>query len=172
MTTTTQPTEPKAKPKTPETETGSHEGPAYKKGIEAVRLAHQQSVADQIARQSSHNEDMRQAINSEAIPGLKSDEGGEMGSQLNIDSPTTVNHHYHSEPADEPAKPKRKKRLGTIAKLAVGAGLMATGAGTMAGASMIWDAIKNREQVEKPADPTPEPAKSSRERKYSLDLGD
>lgn len=150
---------------------GSAEGPAYRKGIEAIRLSHQQNVSDEIARQSSHNEDMRQAINSEAIPGLKSDEGGEMGSQLNIDSPTTVN-HYHSEPADGPAKPKRKKRLGTIAKIAVGAGLMATGAGTMAGASMIWDAIKNREQVEKPADPTPEPAKSSRERKYSLDLGD
>lgn len=152
---------------------GSAEGPAYRKGIEAIRLSHQQNVSDEIARQSRHNESLRQAVNAESIPGLEPGKGEDVGSNLAIDSPTTTTIHNHYGNSGSNEERPKKSKLGTIAKLAIGAGLMATGAGGTIGAGIILDAIKNRDKtppaIEKPAPETPKPG---RERKYSLDLGD
>lgn len=59
---------------------------------------------------------------------------------VNINSGNT-HHHYH-DPAHAPA-PEKRSDLGTLAKVAIGAGLLATGAGIPIGASFIADAIKN-----------------------------
>lgn len=52
---------------------------------------------------------------------------------VNVNAPKTINHYHAPEP----------KGLGTLGRLAVGAGLLATGAGIPVGASFIADAIKN-----------------------------
>tara|TARA_R110002049_G_scaffold218939_1_gene390559 strand:+ start:600 stop:1070 length:471 start_codon:yes stop_codon:yes gene_type:complete len=44
--------------------------------------------------------------------------------------------------------------IGSLAKLAIGAGLITTGIGVPAGGYMIWDALKNRPTPTAPADPT------------------
>lgn len=103
-------------------EEGSHEGPAYRKGIEGVRLIHQAAVASQIARQSKHNEDLRQHMNKEHT-GVDGCEGEDLN--LYIDSPQT---HIHEE--------KSKKGNGLL-KAAAGAALLATGVGGGAGLAML-----------------------------------
>lgn len=67
----------------------------------------------------------------------------EMG-DLNIDKSTRVREqhiHHHAAPA-----PPAAKKLGALAKLAIGAGLIGTGAGVMAGAPLIISALKDWKQ--------------------------
>ena len=142
----------------------SSSGPAYLKAIEGIRLQHQQSAADQMAAQAKHNEELRRAINAEAVPGL-SGEGEEVGSTLTIDSPTTV-HNYGTAAKDEDASKANRKTLGTIAKLAIGAGLIATGAGIPFGAGIIGDALLSSRKAD------PEPAQPGEAIRYLLDLGE
>ncbi len=157
-------------------------GGAYEKGNEAIRLAHNLAMAEQIARQNEHNEQLRMAVNGEAIPELRealSNEGGEeMGARLSIDSPTTITNHYHGpEPNSTPAEPKPKKR-----KLARVLGLAALGAGLLgAGAAIPFGLRLASELLDRPAEttpaptapePKPEPKPTPSEKlKYSLDLG-
>jgi len=44
--------------------------------------------------------------------------------------------------------------MGTLAKLAIGAGLLTTGVGAGTGGYFIWDALKNLASPTAPADPT------------------
>ncbi|MEQ8636840.1 hypothetical protein [Gimesia maris] len=44
--------------------------------------------------------------------------------------------------------------IGSLAKLAIGAGLITTGIGVPAGGYMIWEALKNQPAPTAPADPT------------------
>ncbi|MEQ8636891.1 hypothetical protein [Gimesia maris] len=50
--------------------------------------------------------------------------------------------------------PQQSSVIGSLAKLAIGAGLITTGIGVPAGGYMIWDALKNRPTPTTPADPT------------------
>ena len=134
----------------------------FTRGIDAIGLAHRQNVVDQLNRQARHNESLRQAVNGETIGGIDSG-GPEVGSKLRIDSPTTVN-HYHGDT-------NKRKTAGTLAKLAIGAGLIATGAGSFAGLSLIADVLKGQVEKTEPTKPTIKPAAPDGTR-YSLDLGD
>lgn len=116
-----------------------------------------------IARQSNHNEDLRQAVNAESIPGLTG-EVDDMAQTLSIDSPTTITNNYAAE---SETKTKTRTGLGTLAKLAIGAGLIGTGAGVVPGIGLILDGLKD---TEKPA--VIVPGKISDAVTYSLDLGD
>jgi len=109
-------------------------------------------------RQAEHNEELRRAVNAEAVPGLGEEEVDEMGDVMRIDSPSTTN-HFHGE---------KKTKLGGLAKLAIAGGLIATGAGLPMGGSMVLDAMKGGDKIDKPAPISGE--KSDRE--YLLDLGD
>jgi len=152
-------------------ELGEPDSPNYRKGSETIRLAHSMATQGAMARQAAHNEDLRQAVNRESIPEL--DRGEPVDQQLNIDSPTVIHNHYEAtkpEPTPEPKKmktEKRKKGLGTLAKLAIGAGLIGTGAGIPAGVGFVIDALK-----EKPAPPVVKPAEPNDATRYSLDLGE
>lgn len=64
--------------------------------------------------------------------------GEEMGDMIAGDQ-KIIHHHY------PPAAPAKSK-LGTLAKLAIGAGLIGTGAGVMAGAPLIISALKDWKQ--------------------------
>lgn len=128
----------------------------YAKGNEAIRIAHNLATQGMIARQAKHNEDLRQAVNGEAVDLQK---GDEMGQNLNIDSPTTITNHFATAPGDT----RKNSKAGKLAKFAIGAGLMASGAAIPMGAAFVLDALKDK--------PTPivEPGGETR---YSLDLGD
>lgn len=135
----------------------------YQKGLDAVGLAHKMATQAAIAKQANHNEELRQAVNAEAIPGLTG-EADDMAQTLSIDSPTTITNNYAAE---SETKTKTRTGLGTLAKLAIGAGLIGTGAGVVPGIGLILDGLKT---TEKPA--VIVPGKISDAVKYSLDLGD
>lgn len=59
--------------------------------------------------------------------------------EVRFDSPQTVTNHYHPKPG-----------LGTIAKLALGAGLIASGAGIGIGLPLILSALKPKPPVVQP----------------------
>ncbi len=147
---------------------GSSEGSAFNKGIEGVRLQHEKKMANQIAKQNEHNEKIRQAVNRESIPDMdsKTGEAETMSDSLNIDSPvTTTNNNYYTEPTKPTTTGiKKKKALGTLAKLAILAATMGTGAAIPFGVSAIMDYMKPDGKIEAPDD-------DRTERKYLLDLG-
>jgi len=60
---------------------------------------------------------------------------GDEGIQILVDSPTTVNHNYPPPKAE--ATPEPKKPASTLAKAALAAALLGTGAGGMAAAPWI-----------------------------------
>lgn len=64
--------------------------------------------------------------------------GEDMGDMIAGDQ-KIINHHYHQQAA-------AKSKLGTLAKLAIGAGLIATGAGVTAGVPFILSAWKDWKQ--------------------------
>jgi hypothetical protein len=109
-----------------------------------------------IARQAEHNEELRQAVNGEAVDLGR---GEEVDQRLNIDSPTTITNHY----ATAPGEPSKKNKAGKLAKIAIGAALIASGTAIPAGIGFVMEALKD-----KPA-PIVEPGDDTR---YSLDLGD
>ncbi|QDU17956.1 hypothetical protein [Gimesia maris] len=53
-----------------------------------------------------------------------------------------------------PAPQQSSGVIGSLAKLALGAGLITTGIGVPAGGYLIWDALKNQPAPTAPADPT------------------
>ena len=67
------------------------------------------------------------------------------GEDMHIGDDNSVIHQY---------MPASGNTAGTLAKLALGAGLMFTGIGVPAGGYLIWDAIKNQPTPATPADPT------------------
>ncbi|WP_278465864.1 hypothetical protein [Gimesia maris] len=67
--------------------------------------------------------------------------------EMHIGDDNSVIHQYL------PA-PQQSSVIGSLAKLAIGAGLITTGIGVPAGGYMIWDALKNRPTPTAPADPT------------------
>lgn len=96
-------------------------------------------------------------------------EADEMGHRITFGDQT----HYHTEAAPKPAG-------GGLAKLLLGAGLLATGAGVPAGAWLVADAIRNAPAavIEAPATPaTPQqpaietPAAVDADTQYELRLG-
>jgi len=115
---------------------------------------------------------LRQIQNAEAVPGLADDEGGDdVGDTMNIESPTTVFHiHEASEQTKGTDPPTTKKRLGKLARLAVGATLIATGASIPFGISAIVSALKPGKEIEQPV--SPPVTQPNDARKYLLDLGD
>lgn len=95
----------------------------------------------------------------------ESDDG--MGDLIGGDQKIEHHYHYGQLPMQQPAP----QSSGTLGKLAVGAGLIAAGAGIPYGASMIADALKNQEPstvtVEQPPATTVEVPDSD----YELMLG-
>lgn len=82
---------------------------------------------------------------------------------INVDSPTTVTHNYYTDP--NTPKKETPSALGTLAKMAIGAGLISTGAGAAVGVPLLIDALKDgKTVVERKTDNVPIPA-------YTLDLG-
>lgn len=75
-----------------------------------------------------------------------------------------VENHYHVPPDQPTAKPST---LGTLAKLAIGAGLIATGAGAGVGGLMIANALTSKPAAVAPVTPAL-PAKPSDA--YGFDL--
>ena len=154
--------------------TGETETSTFRKGAESIRLAHQMATQGQIANQARHNEELRQAVNREAIPELEAGDDDVAAQELNIDSPKTTTIHNHYEVAkdetENPAEPERKKRakkgLGRLAKLAIGAGLVGSGVGGTIGVGMIVDALKGKTA------PVVTPSEPDDETRYSLDLGE
>lgn len=159
---------------------GSTEGPGYEKGINAIRLAHNLETQAMIAKQSEHNEQLRQAANREAFPSLPTTTGGEadMGSRLAIDSPTTTTiNHYHPTQSTEATASSNGKGAGRkLARLALVAGLLGAGASIPFVASVAANFLRpapiapapvKTEEPEKPTAPV-----DRSKLKYSLDLGE
>jgi hypothetical protein len=138
----------------------------FTRGINTIGLSHRMNVADQLDRQARHNETLRQQANGDAVSGTGAEEGDEVGSRLTIDSPTTVN-HYH-----KPEGEGTRKKAGTMAKLALGAGLIATGAGSFAGFSLVADALKDTTEKTEQVKPMAKSVAPDSDTRYSLDLGD
>jgi len=141
--------------------------PSILKARDAVRLRHSQHQQTLLERQAEHNETLRESHNRRHFLGEIEGEAQEMPGDINVDSPTTTHNHY-AEP---------KKKAGGLAKLVLGAGLLATGAGAGIGGSLVLDVLRDRLATPAPAEviePTVKPAEKTpdSERKYSLDLGD
>jgi len=70
------------------------------------------------------------------------------GEDMHIGDDNSVIHQY--------LQPQQKQGsvVGSLAKMALGAGLLATGIGVPAGGYLIWDALKNQPTPVIPADPT------------------
>ena len=62
--------------------------------------------------------------------------------QISIDSPVTTTNHYVTPPT-----PSRGPGFGTLAKLAIGAGLLGTGVGAGVGIPLLLDALKPKPPV-------------------------
>jgi hypothetical protein len=136
-------------------ETGT---PSVLKARDALRLRQDQHQQELLERQTRHNEGLRERFNrihfGEEIEGGGADEMGD----INVDSPTTHNHYHGGE----------KNKLGTFAKLAIAAGLIAAGAGIPFGASVLGNLAKDWFSGTSVDEKKPEPS----ERVYRLDLGD
>lgn len=95
-----------------------------------------------------------------------------MGDLIGGDQKIEYHYHYPEPPAKAESAIPATSTAGTLAKLAVGAGLIAAGAGIPYGASMIADALKNQEPstvtVEQPPATTVEVPDSD----YELMLGE
>ncbi len=124
-----------SEPKSPE---GSMRGPAYRKGLDGVELSHQRNVANQMKSQARYNEALRRAVNAESVPGVDVEADG-VGDVMNIDSP--VHNHYGDS---------NSKRIGTLAKLGLFAGLVASGAGIGSAVTLVIDALRQKPVVESP----------------------
>jgi len=81
---------------------------------------------------------------------------------VNVDSPQTVNNYYTHDGSASQQQPK-SSLLATAAKLALGAGLIGTGAGAGVGIPLLIDAWKNKPDVVVPD--------QDQGVKYFLDLG-
>ena len=113
----------------------------YNKTREGIQLAHLAATQAQIAEQNEYNERLRRHVNAEAVGLNPGTTGGDVGTQLAIDSPTTVN-HYHQQAAGSPiAPPPEKKRGGKLLPLAAGVALLATGAALPAGIALLSDSL-------------------------------
>jgi len=134
----------------------------YKKAIEGIRLRHNATVAALIARQSNHNETLRQAVNREHVAGLSSDGEGDDVGDINIESPTTHNHFGDDAFGVQAAIKKRQTRARRLATLAAAAALVGVGVSIPLALPFVLDA------VDVPA--AAEPAGDRVE--YMLDLGD
>jgi hypothetical protein len=139
------------------------EGTNYRKGLEAIELAQTMATVDSMAAQSKHNEDLRRAVNREAVPSLKEGQEGDeaVGSTLQIDCNTE--NHYHGETETDHKTKKKRNGLGRLGRIAIGAGLVASGA-AVPGIPMIIKALRE------PAAPVVIP--SDENTRYSLDLGE
>lgn len=75
---------------------------------------------------------------------------GEMGDTVRFNSP---DNHYHYDPNNPPTMPTpipttQSKGIGTLAKLAIGAGLLGTGIGAGVGIPLLIDALSDTVTVE------------------------
>ena len=124
--------------------------PSILKARDALRLRHAKHQQELLERQAGHNETLRETLN-RRHSGDSLDERGEPVGDITVDSPT-----YNIQ---------EKPSLGTLAKLAIGAALVGSGAAIPVGGSMILDVLRERrttEQTERP----------DQGRTYSLDLGE
>jgi len=101
-----------------------------------------------------------QRANHKATFGEGVDMPDEGDDTVNVDSPSVVNNYYEKSP-----DASRPSAMGTMAKLAIGAGLISTGAGAGVGVPMLLDALKDgKEVIDQKQDPIDVP-------KYFLGLG-
>tara|TARA_R110000824_G_scaffold741_4_gene4601 strand:+ start:5418 stop:5831 length:414 start_codon:yes stop_codon:yes gene_type:complete len=127
--------------------------PSILKARDALRLRRAQHQQELLERQAGHNETLRETLN-RRDSGDSLEERGDQVGDITVDSPI-----YNIQ---EP-----KPVLGTLAKLAIGAALVGSGAAIPAGGSMILDVIRDRQttkQAERPDQGT--------STTYTLDLGD
>ena len=125
--------------------------PSILKARDALRLQHAQHQQELQERQAEHNETLRETIN-RRHSGDSLEERGDPVGDITVDSPT-----YNLQ--------ERKPVLGTLAKLAIGAALIGSGAAIPAGSSMILDVLRDRQTTKQAERP-------DLGRTYSLDLGD
>lgn len=124
--------------------------PSILKARDALRLRHAQHQQELQERQAEHNETLRETLN-RRHSGDSLDERGDPVGDITVDSPT-----YNIQ---------EKPSLGTLAKLAIGAALVGSGAAIPAGSSMILEVLRDRQTTKQAERP-------DQGRTYSLDLGD
>ena len=128
--------------------------PSILKARDALRLRQVQHQQELLERQAEHNETLRETIN-RRHSGDSLEERGEPVGDISVDSPI-----YNIQ--------ERKPSLGALAKLAIGAALVGSGAAIPVGGSMILDVLRERRTTEK----AEQAERPDHGRIYSLDLGD
>lgn len=127
------------------------------------------SAVEQHANQEAESKWARKQWGSDGANALTEADMGDM-----IAGNQTIEHHYHypEPPAKaEPATPATST-AGTLAKLAVGAGMLATGAGAGVGGYLIADALKNQEPTQVIVEQPPATTVEVPDSDYELMLGE